>query len=76
MTQTPRFLLITDCDEVLLHMVKHFGTWVRETHDIDFTPDGADFANSMRRRSTGETPTQAEMWSMLSLIHISEPTRP
>ena len=72
MTQTPRFLLITDCDEVLLHMVKHFGTWVRETHDIDFTPDGADFANSMRRRSTGETPTQAEMWSMLGGFFPSE----
>ena len=61
----PKPLLITDCDEVLLHMVTHFGHWVRETHDIDFTPDGADFANSMRRRSTGETPTQAEMWAML-----------
>ncbi len=72
MTQTPRPLLITDCDEVLLHMVKHFGTWVRETHDIDFTPDGADFANSMRRRSTGETPTQAEMWSMLGGFFPSE----
>ena len=72
MTQTPRPLLITDCDEVLLHMVKHFGRWVRETHDIDFTPDGADFANSMRRRSTGETPTQAEMWSMLGGFFPSE----
>ena len=61
----PKPLLITDCDEVLLHMVKHFGSWVRETHDIDFTPDGADFARSMRRRATGEAPTHAEMWAML-----------
>ena len=43
-----------------------------EAHDIDFTPDGADFANSMRRRSTGETPTQAEMWSMLGGFFPSE----
>ena len=58
-------LLITDCDEVLLHMVKHFGAWVGEAHDIDFTPDGADFANSMRRRDGGPAPTREEMWDML-----------
>jgi hypothetical protein len=58
-------LLITDCDEVLLHMVKHFGVWVGEAHDIDFTPDGADFANSMRRRNGGPAPTRDEMWAML-----------
>ena len=23
-------LLISDCDEVLLHMVRHFGTWLGE----------------------------------------------
>ena len=32
-------LLICDCDEVLLHMVRHFGTWLRESHDIAFTPE-------------------------------------
>ena len=58
-------LLITDCDEVLLHMVKHFGVWVGEAHDIDFTPDGADVANSMRRRNGGPAPTRDEMWAML-----------
>ena len=31
-----RPLLICDCDEVLLHMVRHFGTWLRERHDIAF----------------------------------------
>mgnify|MGYP003349916562 CR=1 FL=1 len=25
-----RPLVISDCDEVLLHMVRHFGTWLRE----------------------------------------------
>ncbi len=58
-------LLISDCDEVLLHMVKHFGVWLGETHDIDFAPDGADFANSMRRRDNGAAPTREEMWAML-----------
>ena len=36
--------LITDCDEVLLHMVRHFGVWLGETHEIDFTPHAGDFA--------------------------------
>ena len=30
-----RPLLITDCDEVLLHMVAPFGQWLDEAHDID-----------------------------------------
>ena len=42
-------LLICDCDEVLLHMVRHFGVWLRERHDIDFNMAGGDFRNSMRR---------------------------
>src|SRR5690606_10708698 len=46
-------LLITDCDEVLLHMVRHFGVWLDEAHDIEFTPNGGDFATSMRRRPGG-----------------------
>ena len=29
-----RPLLITDCDEVLLHMVVHFGAWLGEVHDV------------------------------------------
>lgn len=57
-------LLICDCDEVLLHMVRHFGVWLRESHDIAFTPDGEDFANSMRR-ADGSTPTRDEMWGLL-----------
>lgn len=59
-----RPLLICDCDEVLLHMVRHFGTWLRETHDIAFNPDGGDFANSMTR-ADGSRPTAEEMWRLL-----------
>lgn len=60
-----RGLLICDCDEVLLHMVRHFGIWLRERHDIDFTANGGDFANSMKRIAGGPAPTQAEMWRLL-----------
>ena len=31
-----RRLLITDCDEVLLHMVSHFDAWLEEAHGIRF----------------------------------------
>lgn len=65
-------LLICDCDEVLLHMVRHFGVWLRETHDIDFTANGGDFATSMKRRDGGPAPTQAEMWELLDAFFPAE----
>ena len=70
-----RPLLICDCDEVLLHMVKHFGVWLRETHDIDFAPDGGDFADSMKRRDGGPVPTREEMWGMLDQFFPAEMSR-
>ena len=59
-----RPLLITDCDEVLLHMVGHFRDWLAEAHDVTFTVGGNDFANSMRR-ADGSILTERAMWSLL-----------
>jgi len=70
-----RPLLITDCDEVLLHMVRHFGTWLGEAHDIEFTPDGGDFATSMRRRADGRLVEPADMWELLDGFFPSEMER-
>lgn len=58
-------LLICDCDEVLLHMVRHFGTWLDERHDMDFTVGSPEIFSSMRRRATGEAPSREEMWALL-----------
>jgi len=69
-----RPLLICDCDEVLLHMVRHFGTWLREAHDIAFAPDGGDFANSMVR-ADGSRPTTEEMWGLLGGFFPAEMER-
>jgi hypothetical protein len=69
-----RPLLICDCDEVLLHMVRHFGTWLRETHDIAFAPDGGDFANSMTR-ADGSRPNTEEMWGLLGGFFPAEMER-
>lgn len=68
-------LLICDCDEVLLHMVRHFGVWLGETHDIDFSPNGADFATSMTRRDGTPGPSREEMWGMLDQFFPAEMDR-
>ncbi|MEO5867917.1 MAG: HAD family hydrolase [Sphingomonas sp.] len=68
-------LLICDCDEVLLHMVRHFGVWLREHHDIDFSPNGGDFATSMTRRDGSPPPTREEMWGLLEGFFPAEMER-
>ena len=60
-----RPLLISDCDEVLLHMVKHFGVWLDERHDIDFAIQHGDFSTAMTRRDGGPPPSREDMWAML-----------
>jgi hypothetical protein len=69
-----RPLLITDCDEVLLHMVRHFGTWLRERHDIAFAPDGGDFSNAMTRPDGSPVPRE-EMWGLLDQFFPAEMAR-
>lgn len=65
-------LLITDCDEVLLHMVRHFGAWLSEAHDIDFALAGGDFATSMTRRGDKSPVEREEMWGLLGGFFPSE----
>lgn len=60
-----RPLLITDCDEVLLHMVSHFGAWLDETHDILFDIESGNFAEALRRRACGTPVARDEMWPLL-----------
>ena len=57
-------LLITDCDEVLLHMVRHFGDWLGESHAIDFDLTHHDWSRAMRRRDggTSERASCAACW--------------
>ncbi len=57
-------LLICDCDEVLLHMVRHFGAWVEEAHDLAFSFAGGDFARMMTRRD-GSAVERDAMWGLL-----------
>ncbi len=60
-----RPLLITDCDEVLMHMVKPFGAWLSDDHGVDFRLEDARFVGAMRRRATGEALVAEEIWPLL-----------
>ena len=59
-----RPLIVSDCDEVLLHMVAHFRDWLGEEHAVDFRMDG-DFGNALTRRGSGEIVPQEEVWTLL-----------
>ena len=60
-----RPLLVTDCDEVLLHMVRHFRDWLDTEHDIDFALEGDPFVQSMTRRGSDEPIDKKEVWRLL-----------
>lgn len=67
-----RPLLITDCDEVLLHMVSHFGAWLDEAHDIAFAVDTHDFGNALTRRPGGELVAHHDVWPLLDDFFATE----
>ncbi len=60
-----RPLLITDCDEVLLHMVAHFDAWLDEAHGIRFAFESGNFGGAMTVRATGEQVEEARVWPLL-----------
>ncbi|MXO65476.1 HAD family hydrolase [Altericroceibacterium endophyticum] len=66
-----RPLVITDCDEVLLHMVQHFRQWLDEDHAIDFQLRGRPFVQSMTR-ADGEALTEKEIFSYLDRFFDTE----
>lgn len=67
-----RPLIISDCDEVLLHMIAPFQGWLAEQHGIDFDMSGGEFANAMKRRDGGEAVKNEEIWPLLNLFFDGE----
>jgi len=61
-----RPLVISDCDEVLLHMVGPFRDWLAEAHGIHFDMSGGDFHRSMKRVGCDEPLELEEIWRHLS----------
>ena len=70
-----RALLITDCDEVLLHMVRHFGDWLDEAHGVEFRPVGGQFADAMVHRETRARVPEHEVWPLLDGFFRTEMQR-
>ena len=65
-------LLITDCDEVLLHMVSHFKDWLNEAHACDFAIERA-FAEPLTRN--GVALARDDIWELLDGFFQTEMNR-
>jgi hypothetical protein len=60
-----RPLIISDCDEVLLHMVAPFKDWLESSEGVDFHLEGHNFAEALRWQASGELLAPADIWRML-----------
>lgn len=63
-----RPLVISDCDEVLLHMVAPYRDWLGEYHEINFVMEDSDFSKAMRYAATGDPVPGPEIWRLLGLF--------
>lgn len=70
-----RPLVITDCDEVLMHMVVPFAEWVDAEHGVIFRIEDASFANALKRKECGTPLEAAEVWPLLDGFFRTEMTR-
>jgi hypothetical protein len=66
-----RPLLVTDCDEVLLHMVSHFADWVAEAHGLSFNLSAPGFRDALRDRD-GQPVDADRVWPLLDGFFASE----
>lgn len=60
-----RPLIISDCDEVLLHMVAPFKAWLEANEGVDFNLEGHNFTEALRWQNNGELLEPADIWRML-----------
>jgi hypothetical protein len=66
-----RPLLVTDCDEVLLHMVSHFADWVAEAHGLSFNLSAVGFRDALRD-GDGQPVAAERVWPLLDGFFESE----
>ncbi len=67
-----RPLIISDCDEVLLHMVAPFKNWLETSQGVSFHLEGHNFAEALRWQTSGELLAPPDIWRMLRLFFDSE----
>ena len=60
-----RPILISDCDEVLLHMVSHFADWLGEEHAITFDLGQSDFRQALTFAEDGSVVPEERIWPLL-----------
>jgi hypothetical protein len=70
-----RPLLITDCDEVLLHMVSHFAEWLEEEHRIRYAIESGQFTQAMHCGVTGDRIAEERVWPLLWSFFSTEMAR-
>ena len=66
-----RPLLISDCDEVILHFASHFGEWVAEAAGLELALDAPGFAGALRSRD-GRVVPKERVWPLLDLFFERE----
>lgn len=67
-----RPLVISDCDEVLLHMIAPFKAWLEESQGVNFQLKGNNFGEAMRWQASGELVAQEDVWRFLRGFFDSE----
>lgn len=67
-----RPLIITDCDEVLLHMVVPFREWLDEHHDVHFDMRERGFTEALRHKDSGMPLERALVWKLLITFFDTE----
>ncbi|HQA16844.1 MAG TPA: HAD family hydrolase [Novosphingobium sp.] len=65
-------LIISDCDEVLLHMIVPFGQWLDETQPVSFKLIGNDFSHAIRDKQSGDPVPAEDIWRYLGLFFDNE----
>lgn len=67
-----RPLLISDCDEVLLHMVVPFRDWLDEAHGIHFELTHGDWGEALRHKHDGTLVERGTVWELLNGFFVTE----
>lgn len=66
-----RPLIISDCDEVLMHMVVPFRAWLDEQHGVAFSFSGG-FERALRHKTSGDIVERKLVWSLLGAFFETE----
>ncbi len=70
-----RPLIISDCDEVILHMVVPFKEWLEESQGVNFRLEGGNFGEALRWQESGTLLEASDVWRMLGGFFDTEMER-